>query len=182
MPLIKKLLITMGIVALGVFLIGRFLPSKWSVKRSIVIQGAPEKVFPYINDLRKWEQWYPWNKSMDVSMIISYDGPEKGAGAIRKWSGSSVKTGVIEITRSVDNEGVWYRFTSDQTSIIVNGSLVIHKKGNASEVVWEDSGDSGYSILARFFAGGLDEVIGRSFEAGLQNLKKAVEESGAARK
>ena len=178
MPLIKKLFIVIAITAGILYTIGYFLPSKWNVKRSIEIKASSEKIFPYLNDLHKWSEWYPWTREMDVSMIITYDGAESGVGAIRKWSGSSIKSGEIQITKSIANEGVWYSFKSDQTKIVVNGSITIVKNGNTSEVIWEDTGDNGYSLLARFFSGGLDKVIGKKFEMGLDILKKTVEQSG----
>ncbi|MDH4261820.1 MAG: SRPBCC family protein [Spirochaetia bacterium] len=177
MPLIKKFIISIAILTGILYTIGYFLPSKWSVKRSIEINQSSEKIFPYINDLHKWSQWYPWTREMDVSMVITYDGAETGAGAIRKWSGSSIKSGEIKITKSIPNEGVWYSFKSDQTKIVVYGSITIAKKGNTNIVTWEDTGDNGYSLLARFFSGGLDKVIGQKFETGLENLKRTAEES-----
>jgi carbon monoxide dehydrogenase subunit G len=178
MPLIKKFIIAISVIAGVLYAVGYFLPAKWSVKRSIEIGSRPEKIFPYINDLHKWSEWYPWTKQLDVSMNLSYDGPETGVGSVRKWSGSSIKNGEIKLVKSVENEGVWYTFKSDQTAIVVNGSLLIKKTGASCVVTWEDAGDIGYSLMARFFVGGLDEAIGKNFEAGLQNMKKAVEQSG----
>lgn len=182
MPLIRKFVITISIIAGILFFISYFLPSRWSVKRSIEINSSAEKIFPYINDLHKWSEWYPWTRELDVSMVILYDGPETGVGSSRKWSGSSIKSGEITINKAIENEGVWYTFKSDQTSLVVYGSLVIRKKENSCEVTWEDTGDSGYSLLARFFSGGLDSVIGKRFEEGLAKMKNAVEQTSVKRK
>jgi len=177
MPLIKKILIAILIVVAFFYIIGYFYPAKWSVKRSVKINKSAEEIFPYLNDLHKWSEWYPWTREMDITMTVTYDGPQSGIGAIRKWTGNSVKNGEIEIIKNEKNSGVWYTFKSDQTKIVVNGSIRIQSEGEMCEVTWEDTGDSGFSFLTRFMAGGIDEAIGRYFESGLQNLKTAVEQS-----
>jgi len=179
MPLIKKLLIALIITAGFFYVIGYFFPARWSVKRAIEIKNSAEKIYPYINDLHNWGQWYPWTKKMDVSLKIIYEGPETGPGSIRRWSGSSIKSGEIKIIKSEKNRGVWYTFTSEGSRVVVNGSLIIQEqstgKNPVCRVTWEDTGDSGYNYFARFLSGAIDEAIGKNFEAGLLALKQAVE-------
>jgi len=179
MPLIKKLLIAILAIVAVLYTVSFFFPSKWSVKRSISINGSAEKIFLYVNDLHKWGQWYPWTKKTDVSMVITYDGPETGEGSIRRWSGSSIKSGEVKIVKSEKNHAIRYTFISERSSMVVNGSIIIQEatrdNRKVSEVIWEDSGDSGFNFFTRFLSGGLDKVIGKQFEDGLLALKTAVE-------
>ncbi|MDH4199970.1 MAG: SRPBCC family protein [Spirochaetia bacterium] len=178
MPLIKNLLLVIVIITGLLFGISLFLPSKWEVKRSAIIHASADAVFPFINDLHRWSQWYPWTRDMDVSMVSIYEGSETGVGSIKKWTGSDIKNGRIEIVKSLLNREVHYVFKSDQSKMIVYGSLVISKPEPGDvKITWTDRGDTGWSLLARFSAGGIDEAIGKKFDEGLNKLKKIAEET-----
>lgn len=175
MPLIKKLVIFLVLIFGVAFFIGLFLPSEWKVSRSVEIKAKPRQVFPLINDLRNWSQWYPWTRKMDVSMVTIYEGPTKGEGAIKRWSGSDIKNGEIKIVKSVPNREIHYEFHSDASRIKVHGIIALEATPNGCKVTWTDSGKAGLNPMVRLSIGAMDQTIGEKFEKGLQNLKKIFE-------
>src|ERR1039457_1211859 len=54
-----------------VFIAGQ--PDEFKISRSAKISALPDKIFPHINDLHKWEAWSPWAKK-DPACKNSYEG------------------------------------------------------------------------------------------------------------
>jgi hypothetical protein len=77
------------------------LPSHVTVSRSVVINAPESVIFPYLNNLHKFEDWSPW-RVRDPQLAVSYGGPESGQGARVTWSSKkpSVGTGSMEISES----------------------------------------------------------------------------------
>ena len=75
------------------------LPSHVTVSRSVVINAPESVIFPYLNNLHKFEDWSPW-RVRDPQLAVSYGGPESGQGARVTWSSKkpSVGTGSMEIS------------------------------------------------------------------------------------
>ena len=73
--------ILFGVVILVVvFLAGAYiLPAQVTVSRDIVINAPAEKVFPHINDLRRFEAWWPWGV-LDSEVKMVFSGAEVGKG------------------------------------------------------------------------------------------------------
>ena len=63
-------------------------PAVGTVTRSATIAAPPSAVFPYVNDLHKWQDWSPWAK-LDPNAKATFDGPQAGPGAIFSWSGDN---------------------------------------------------------------------------------------------
>ena len=63
-----------------------------NVNKSILIDAAPEKIFPIINDLSNWEQWSPWVIAEPTALInVAKD------GKYHDWDGD-----IIEFIQSLD--------------------------------------------------------------------------------
>lgn len=178
MPLIKKLLLAFVFAFLALALISLFMPSKWEVKRSVVIEAPASKVFPYFNILKNWKQWTPWSKETDMTLKWSYEGPDSGPGAVMRWQGSNTSSGEIRVLANEPNRSIRYEYNMGNGSMIAQGEITISTEGLSPgqvEVTWHDRGDTGYSVFARLFAGSLDEVVGPIFEKGLAKLKRLAE-------
>ena len=64
----------------ALLLIGFVLPGTWSAEASIQIEAAPTEVFPFLNDLSRWDTWTNWG---DIESELS--DPPRSAGASRNW-------------------------------------------------------------------------------------------------
>jgi hypothetical protein len=52
-------------------------PDSFRVQRSAQIKAAPDRVFPLINDLHRFNSWNPFERK-DPNLKRSYSGPESG--------------------------------------------------------------------------------------------------------
>ncbi len=82
-------------VLVTLLLIGLALPGTWSAEASIEIEAAPTEVFPYLNDLSRWDTWTNWG---DIESELS--DPPTGVGASRGWGDPNFGTGSVTITSS----------------------------------------------------------------------------------
>ena len=80
MKIIQWTLAVVGILALALVSIGFFLPSRFEVARSTVINAPAEKVYDLIADPRLWSKWSAWNER-DPTMDVRFSGPPFGQGA-----------------------------------------------------------------------------------------------------
>ena len=53
--MIKKIAIALVLAVLVTVGVGLALPRSWSVERSIVIARGPAQIYPYLFDLRRWQ-------------------------------------------------------------------------------------------------------------------------------
>ena len=173
--IMKKILIVVLIVivvAVGtILIIASTKPDTFRVKRSIDINAKPEKIAANIIDLRKWTSWSPYEK-YDPAMKRTYTGNPKGAGAIYAWEGNSkVGSGRMEIT---DVSPSLISIKLDFIKPIEGhdtADFILTPEGGATRVTWDMHGPNRFigKIMHVFF--NMDTMVGRDFEAGLQNLK-----------
>ena len=76
-------------------------PDEFTVMRFTKIAAAPEKVFPHVNELKKWDAWSPWAK-IDPNCKMTYGGPPAGVDASYSWVGNNkVGAGRLTVTESL---------------------------------------------------------------------------------
>jgi hypothetical protein len=64
--LVKILAIGAGVIAVaagGVLAYAATLPDEFQVSRSTSINAPPEKIFPMINDLKRFNEWNPFRQA-----------------------------------------------------------------------------------------------------------------------
>lgn len=160
-----------------VAVIGLFLPTSYSVKRSIVIDAPPEKVHEYVGDLSKWETWSPWEEE-DPTLIVTLGEKTSGVGASESWVGDS-GDGALTITESSPSCGIKYDLLFNGGEYESEGSITYETlPEEKTEVTWAMSGDMGKSVTGGYFALLMDTMVGNVFDKGLSNLKKTVESAG----
>ena len=68
------------VVAIGAILIyASTKPDSFRVERSTAMNAPPEKIFPYIEGLKRWTEWSPY-EGRDPAMKRTYSGAESGKG------------------------------------------------------------------------------------------------------
>lgn len=175
MRLIRNILI--GLVALAAVLaiVGMFLPRYVSIERDVIVDAAPEAVFPHVNSLQAFSEWSPWG-DLDPDMQVTYSGPIEGVGNVMEWTSEhpNVGNGRQEILEVAENESVrtaldfgdmgtaeaWWRLTPD---------------GEGTRVVWGLTADMGSGPVGRWFGLMMDSWVGADYERGLAQLQATVE-------
>lgn len=149
---------------------------KFRVARSIIIDAAPEAIYPYLTDFHAWENWSPLSR-FDAGVDWSHEGPPLGAGAVISWKGDPrLGAGAMKILTCIPDERVVIRrrltrpfemsdeFRFDLTPV-----------GSGTEVVWQASGRLDFVGKSANLFSGLERKLGRQFEQGLTNLKTLAE-------
>jgi len=151
-------------------------PDTFRVQRSMSIEAPPEKIFPLINDLRKFSLWSPY-EDLDPAMKRTYSGKLSGKGAAYAWKGNrKAGEGRMEVAHTSPPSAVVMRLDfvrPFEAHNIVEFSL--ETEGDATKVTWAMRGSNDYfaKLLQLFFS--MDKLVGNDFEKGLANLKTIAE-------
>lgn len=178
----KLFLVLIALLALAlviVLILAARKPDDFSMRRSLVIDAPPERIFPLINDLRAHESWSPFDPP-DPAVAKIYTGAATGTGAVYEWSGKGQSgSGRLAITESVPSSRIVMRLDMLKpmaTSNVVTFSLAPVPGG--TEVTWAMQGRTPF--LAKIFHVfiDMDRMVGGQFEAGLLTLKNMAERTG----
>src|SRR3972149_2525835 len=86
MRFIKTVAAVLIILVVTVAVIGLFLPARYSVERSAVIDAEPGEIHKYVGNLKRWDEWAPW-KEEDPSIVITLGEKTAGVGGSQAWGG-----------------------------------------------------------------------------------------------
>ena len=174
--MLKTIALIIVVAIAGILIFAATKPDTFAVQRSISIKAPPEKVFPLINDFKRWDAWSPWEKK-DPAMKRTYGPTTRGKGANYAWDGNSdVGRGSMDITDSVPPSKVALKldfvkpFEGHNTV-----DFTLEPKGEMTNVTWAMRGPAPFiSKVMQVFCN-MDTMIGKDFESGLANLKTAAE-------
>ena len=151
-------------------------PDVFRVQRAASIKAPPDKVFPFINDFKRWDAWSPWEKK-DPAMKRSFGATTGGKGATYAWEGNKdVGQGSMEITQSVPSSRIALKL--DFVKPFEGHNVVeftLEPKGDATQVTWTMAGETPYFAKIIHVFVNMDSMVGKDFEAGLANLKSIAE-------
>lgn len=174
MRIIKTAAAVLVILIVTIAVIGLFLPARYTVERSIVIDAAPGEIHEYVGNLKRWDEWAPW-KEEDPSIVVTLGEKTSGQGASQSWVGDS-GTGALTITASSPDSGIEYDLLFDGGTYECKSSIEYDRLPDGhTKVTWEMSGDMGESLASGYFALLMGTTVGSMFDKGLSNLKSRVE-------
>jgi polyketide cyclase/dehydrase/lipid transport protein len=176
MTFIKRFLGLVFLVVAALVVGAYLLPKEVTVERSIVINAAPDKIFPLVNNQKNSRQWSPW-LARDPDVKLVYSGPDAGAGSKMQWTSDNpnVGNGTAVIVASVENESIKTKldFGSQGTA---DAWFNFAPEGDATQVSWGFTTDMGMNPIGRWMGLMMDKWVGGDYEQGLANLKALVEE------
>lgn len=174
--ILLSILAVVGLLVAGVLGFAATKPDTFAVERSASIQAPPEKVYPLIEDFRRWAAWSPFEK-LDPAMKKTYSGAESGVGAVYAWEGDDhAGVGRMEITEALAPSKLALKLDfvkPMEASNVVEFTL--EPAGGATKVTWKMAGPQPYvsKVMCTFFD--MDKMIGTEFETGLASLKALAE-------
>lgn len=173
--MIKKILIALAVLIGGVIIAAVLQPSDYRVERSLTIAAAPEVLFGWFNNHKKFNEFNPWLK-MDPEAKVEYLGPEAGVGAVSTWDGAVTGKGKATITESKPNELV--RLRMDWLEPMAGVSTVDYTfqvEGDKTIITWAMYGRND-GLLAKLMNMIMDceAMCGPQFEKGLAEVAKLV--------
>jgi carbon monoxide dehydrogenase subunit G len=167
-------LLLVGLIA-SLLIYAATKPDTFRIQRSASINAPAEKIFPFIDDFRKWVDWSPWEK-MDPELKRSFSAAASGQGSVYEWEGQKVGQGRMEIAK-----------ISPPTNILIDldflkpfgahniAEFTLEPGGNSTTVTWAMYGPSPYIAKLMHVFSSMDRMVGKDFEAGLANLKAIAE-------
>jgi uncharacterized protein YndB with AHSA1/START domain len=174
MKIVQWTLAVIGAIALAFVVGGLFIPSTFTVQRSVLINAPARKVYDLIVEPRQWARWGAWNQR-DPNMKIVYKGPPFGMGARWEWSSKTEGAGSMEFTRVEPDRVVEYSLWFPEYNMHSRGALTLEPVASATKITWSTSGDVGGNPVKHYLALMMDRLVGPDFEAGLANLKALAE-------
>ncbi|PGH38649.1 MAG: hypothetical protein CRN43_13845 [Candidatus Nephrothrix sp. EaCA] len=176
-----KIIVIAGVVLiLALLLFLAFRPSSVHMERSIVINAAAERIFPYLNSARMFKSWSPFSE-IDTSAVYSFEGPPEGVGSKMTWTGNKdVGKGSQWIVLSEPNKTVKNGLAFEEMSGSYAATFILTPEGTGTKLSWTfDCDASNLSFSGKMCAkiGGLfvESKLGPTYEKGLNTLKNRLE-------
>ncbi|OFZ11600.1 MAG: hypothetical protein A3D92_03295, partial [Bacteroidetes bacterium RIFCSPHIGHO2_02_FULL_44_7] len=132
--------------------------------------ASPQQIQPWIDSMKRWEVWMPWNKQMDPTVTYTFSGSSR-----MQWQGEKLGEGSLVLTKTDPKTGVEYKTSFNHDEIHSVGFLNYEPVPEGTRVIWGDTMELGKNPLKRYFGLLMDSLMGRDFEKGLANLKQVVE-------
>ena len=150
-------------------------PDTFTIQRSATIKAPPERVFALINDFTSWRKWSPWEE-IDPDLERNYSGAPSGKGAIYEWDGKKAGAGRMEIMDAPAPQKVTIKLDFIAPFKANNmAEFRLEPQDGVTTVTWAVSGPQPYMAKLMSTFCDMDEMIGKDFEAGLVDLKRAAE-------
>lgn len=165
-----------GLIALvaALALGGLLLSSEFRVERSVQIKAPPDRVYALLADPRRWKEWSVWNQR-DPAMLIRYEGPPSGSGAVWAWTSATEGDGRMTFTTAEPGRRLGYELYFPDFGTTSVGDFTLTPQGEFTTVRWLMNGNMGTNPLFRWLALFADGMVGADFEAGLGALKSLAE-------
>lgn len=169
--LVFGLLVLAGIV----LAVGATLARHVTVARATVINAPENQIFPYVNSLRRFNQWSPW-AVRDPKAQYNFSGPESGVGARMEWKSDhpDLGSGSQEIVASEPNRHVESQLDMGDMGR-AEAAYDLDPSGAGTRVTWRFDTDVGANPLMRWMGLTFDRLVGADYQTGLERLRKLVE-------
>ncbi len=170
--MLKKLLATLGGVVVLLLVIPVLLSSKMHVIRSIEIQSPAATVHTYLANLNDYPKWNPFSEN-DPTATNQINGT--GVGSFLAWKGNQTGEGKMTITQIQPNERIQLKL---EFHTPMAGEALIEwttepVDANRTRMIWTMDQDLPY--FQRYFGLFMNGMIGKTFDKGLNSLKKQLE-------
>ena len=179
MKILKKILYVILALMVIWLIAAAFIDGKIHFEKSVSIHASPDKVWSNTNSLKAMDQWSPWNK-LDPNMKKNWTGNTGQAGEKNCWEGNEdagkgcqkvVK--VDAANRKIDTKIVFLTpYESESTS-----SVIVVPEGSGSKATWTFDTEIPYPWTVTKLMYNLEEMIGKDYTEGLNNLKKISEQN-----
>lgn len=171
-----KILISVAILVAGFLSYVAIKPSNMVITRELVIKAPPEKIFPYINNAKKADEWMPW-KDSDPGVQMQYSGPEEGVGSKSSWdSKGQMGTGSALVVESIPNQSVKTQLTYTRPMEMSQmAHIMLTPTPEGTLVKWSVDGHNNFICRMMSVFMDMDKMVGDEFVKGLTKLKSITE-------
>ena len=172
MRILKYLFLLLFLFLIGLSVFVSTQKGDYDVTRSKVIKNPRVIVFNYINDYRNWETFCSWIKN-DNTYNFNYPELTMGKGASCSWVSSDTE-GNLKTILVKENESISQKMVNNEETSEFFWKFKDTIGG--TKVTWRSKGKLDFkSKVAAFFHGGINSVMGDSYEKSLENLNKTLD-------
>lgn len=150
-------------------------PTNMNTIRTTTIDAPASMVYAEVVDFKNWEAWSPW-EGQDTTMVTTYEGADKGEGAIMKWTSQQMGGGMQTLTEAVENESIKTTLTFTDWEGESKADWTFNETDGKTEVSWSME-SSEFPFMARgimLLMGG-NASLEEDYDKGLAALKEVVE-------
>ena len=167
-----------GVLMGTVFLVGAVLavasrqPGTYRVVRTGLLEASPAEVYPFLNDLSRWNRWSPW-RDLDPEQKMTYSENPVGKGAWVSWAGNSkAGKGRMTILDTVpDRKVVEELHFIEPFDDIATVTFELSGNGIPTQLTWSMEGKLNLFSKVMCLFVSMDQMIGPDFERGIENLR-----------
>lgn len=172
----STILIVLVVLIAALLIYAATRPNDFVTTRTATIKAPPEAIFPLIDDFSCWPTWSPYEK-LDLNMKRTLSGAQSGKGAVYAWEGNGkAGKGRMEIVRSVPSSRVAVKLDFEKPFRANNTvDFTLAPSGDITTVTWAMRGSRPFIAKLMGLFMNFDTLIGKDFDAGLANLKRATE-------
>jgi len=173
MKFLKTLAIIIAVIFIGMLL---FLPSKFDIKKSVVIDAPVDVVFAQVVDLKNWTAWSPWEK-LDPNMNKTYSENTVGLNAKMEWTSEmqEVGNGSMVLSEVEDNKKIITTMTMEGEDG-GNGGFDFEEVEEGTKITWYMYQEySTFQLASRFFTLLFESMVAEQFVNGLNDIKEIAE-------
>jgi len=178
--MLLKIILGLAVVIIAFLVVAAMRPSSFRIERSATIAAPAPEIFARVDDLHAFQEWSPWAK-LDPNCQTSFDGPPAGKGAAYSWSGNSkVGQGRMTVVESRPSDLIRMKLEFLKPFPGTNSvEFAFKPEADRTLVTWTMTGQYAFIPKAIGMIINMDQMIGKSFDEGLANLKTLSEQRPA---
>jgi hypothetical protein len=172
--MLKKILFVLGVIVVLLLAIPAVLSPKIKIDRSIEIQSSATTVHAYLVDLNQYPKWNPFSEN-DPGSTTQVTG--MGLGSTLTWKGDKTGEGKMTVTEIQPNARVLLKleFYTPMAGEALIGWTTKAVEANKTRMTW--SMDENLPYFQRYFGLVMNGAMVKTFDKGLMNLKRQLENS-----
>lgn len=169
--------LAMGLLSMVALVALFLLPATWSVQKEVTVAASPAEIWPWLEDLQRWQQWSPWRETDYEGLTFTYSEDTAGVGASVRWESEATGDGVLTITAVDPPRRLGFTMAMQEGQIVARETLTLEPLPDGrTRIVWRDQGELGHTLLGRLSLPVIEESMGRDLGRGLAALRTVVEE------
>jgi len=145
------------------------LPRHVSVERTVVVESSPEAVLALAASNEGYQAFNPY-RTMDPNLKVDLFGPTSGVGSGFRFNSKDGKGS--QTVAAVSDDQVTYALDLGPLGKPTQSIKAAAVEGGTA-VTWRMDSDMGLNPVFRVFGLFMDNMMGKTFELGLENLAKA---------
>ena len=172
--LLLRIFLAVSAFIVIVLLIGTMMSRNFDMSTSVEINAPPEKVFPHINEMKRWSKWTMWSPNRISDLTVEYSGEASGKGAIQEWTEHRGK-GKLWITESIENEKVGFTSSFTKFPDMHSEITLTPTEGGGAKVTWASQGALPSGPFYGWFGMTFSDSLRNEYSKSLTLLKQLCE-------